>query len=134
MTVPGWLRRVERTVPEGFVPWLVSAAVESTTGGQAEALEGAGGRLPEARRLLDAAAVALSRCLSPRERERHGAFDLLAADAFVTWAAEAALDSDEPDGVLREMVDGLARGGWTTGRRTPDESPGDPPDRGSERA
>lgn len=110
MTVPEWLRRVEPPVPESFVPRLAAAVAEGARRTSEEADVPAGGDLPEPGRLLDAAAEALGRSLSPEERERQGAYDLLAADALVTWAAEAALGKDDPEGVLQGMVDGLARG------------------------
>jgi hypothetical protein len=59
---------------------------------------------------MEAAMEALGRALAPEGRERGGAFDLLAADAFVTWAAEASLDSEAPNETLREMAERLARG------------------------
>jgi hypothetical protein len=41
--------------------------------------------------------------------ERRGAFRLLAADAYLTYACEAALDRGDPSGDLRTMVSRVAR-------------------------
>lgn len=49
--------------------------------------------------------AALARALEPGDRPRQGAFDLLAADGFATWACEAALEDDDPETILL----GLAR-------------------------
>jgi hypothetical protein len=58
--------------------------------------------------LLSETRVALGRALAPEGRPRKGAFDLLAADGFATWACEAALETDDPDAVLRELIQSLA--------------------------
>lgn len=91
MTAADWLARVEPPVPEGFRPWLEP-----------------GGRTPTADGLRRAALDALARALAPEGRERGGAFDLLAADAFLTWAAEAALDTERPEVALRGLVRSVA--------------------------
>ena len=54
--------------------------------------------------LLGAAKDALASALAQPGRVRAAAFDLLAADALVTYACEAALESDEPDAVLDRLV------------------------------
>jgi hypothetical protein len=59
---------------------------------------------------MDAAVASLERALEPEGRERGGAFDLLAADAFVTWAAEAGLEREDPGPWLVEMTRRFARG------------------------
>lgn len=54
------------------------------------------------------AKIALERVLRSPGRVRASAFDLLAADALVTYACEAALESDDPDAqlgaILRDLV------------------------------
>jgi hypothetical protein len=53
----------------------------------------------EARECLERAADAT--------RLHGGAFDLLAADAFATWACQAALEVDDPDAALARVVGSL---------------------------
>jgi len=57
-----------------------------------------------AERLLGAAEDALTAALGRPGRVRTAAFDLLAADALVTYACESALEGDEPDEVLDRLV------------------------------
>ncbi|MDT8342394.1 MAG: hypothetical protein RQ751_12850 [Longimicrobiales bacterium] len=49
-------------------------------------------------------ARALAGALEPAGRPRGGAFDLLAADGFVTWACEAALEQADPLEVLHALA------------------------------
>ena len=58
--------------------------------------------------LASEAEFALERALSPEGRLRQGAFDLLAADGFLTWAAEAALDTEDADATLDALIDRFA--------------------------
>lgn len=110
MSAGDWLRTVDPPVPAGFLPELVRAVsrMEPDAGqpGREESVSG----LPAPTWLLDAASDALARALSPAGRAREGAFDLLAADALVTWAAEAALDAPDPEGFLQAMTSRLSRG------------------------
>lgn len=69
------------------------------------------GGLPSPAGLAEVAACALARSLEPEGRERRGAFDLLAADAFLTRAAESALEEDDPRGLLARMAGWIAAGG-----------------------
>jgi len=55
-------------------------------------------------RLLAAAGEELQAALNQPGRSRSAAFDLLTADALVTYACEAALDDDTPDSVLDRLV------------------------------
>lgn len=111
MTARGWLVEVDPPVPEGFHGWLAlpsPAADRTEAGARPSADEGidGGGRdgLPDTGLLEAAAREALARALAPGDRERDGAFDLLAADAFVTWASQAALDEEDADARLRALV------------------------------
>ena len=54
--------------------------------------------------LLAAARAALGRALDQPGRVRAAAFDLLASDAWVTYACEAALESGDPDAELDRLV------------------------------
>jgi len=47
-------------------------------------------------------ALADARRRDPSDRD--GAFDLLAADAWATWAAEAALDTPDPVAALTDLA------------------------------
>lgn len=61
--------------------------------------------VPEA--LLEAAQALLGSVLAPAEAGREVALDLLAADACVTWALEAA--ADQPDGFTARAEKMMAR-------------------------
>lgn len=63
---------------------------------------GAGGEPTE--ELLGAACEALREALAQPGRVRGAAFDLLAADALVTYGAEAALERATPDAALDRLV------------------------------
>ena len=54
-------------------------------------------------RLREAASVSLKKALD-RSRDRAAAFQVLAADAWLTYACEAALEGDEPDAALERLV------------------------------
>jgi hypothetical protein len=54
--------------------------------------------------LADAGTSRLAAALGSPGRVRTAAFDLLAADALVTYACEAALESEDPDGVLAALA------------------------------
>jgi hypothetical protein len=99
-----WLLSVDPPVPSGFGPWL---ALPGETSDEAE------GPLPDPGTLTTAAMAALGRALAPEGRERGGAFDLLAADAFATWAAEAALAGPAVEERLVGLRDRLAGGAGT---------------------
>ena len=93
MTPEGWLDGRRPPVPPGFRGWV------------AEALTSA----PEAYEdLIWEASRALDRALDPGDRPRGGAFDLLVADALVTWAAEAAMERPDGEVRLEELVRSLA--------------------------
>ena len=57
--------------------------------------------------LVHEARVAFGRARASEGRPRAGAFDLLAADGFATWASEIALDDTDPDAALRGVLDAL---------------------------
>lgn len=90
MTLEEWIARRIPPVPAAFQEWMVPAGAGAEASVEALARE---------------AEAALGRALSGEERPRRGAFDLLAADGFLTWACEAALEEDDPAGAL----DGLIR-------------------------
>lgn len=62
-------------------------------------------------RLAEVGVRALARSTEPEGRERRGAFDLLAADAFLTRAAAGALERDDAPELLARMASWIAAGG-----------------------
>ena len=54
--------------------------------------------------LVRAANGALERALAEPGRGRAAAFDLLVADALITYACEAALEGDDPGAELDRLV------------------------------
>jgi len=69
---------------------------------------GEAGDVPDA--LLGSAIAALSRALAG-EGEHAGAFELLAADALVTYACEHAVDAADPEAALLRILERLSRHG-----------------------
>jgi len=88
-----WLSRRQPRPPEPLLRWLEQY--------------GATGDSPD-RALLGPALQALDRALLNPGRIRSSAFDLLGADALLTYACEAALESRDPasafDEILREAA------------------------------
>ena len=91
-TLRGWVERRTPPVPGGFQSWMAPA--------DPGAMVSVSALMAEARR-------SLARLESPGDRPRDGAFDLLAADGFVTWACEAALEDADPVASLPGIVDAL---------------------------
>ena len=93
MTLEEWLAGRTPPVPEAFRSWMQPAHPDAPAGLDS---------------LTREAHEALARALSPEGRPRRGAFDLLAADGFLTYACEAALETDDPraalDGVVRSLI------------------------------
>lgn len=84
-----WLAHREPPVPAPFAEYL--AASDPAAGVTVAAL-------------ADEADRALRLALEGGGRERSGAFDLLAADGFLTYAAELALEEADPTSTLRDLV------------------------------
>lgn len=60
--------------------------------------------------LWAAGAAALDRALENPGRVRSSAFELLTADALITYACEAALETDDPEGAIESLVgQGMSR-------------------------
>ncbi len=85
-----WIAERQPPVPGNFGQWMEPEMGDAPAG--ADALAG------EALR-------ALARALDPLDRPRGGAFDLLAADGFLTWACEAAIQSEDPDAALARLIE-----------------------------
>ena len=61
-------------------------------------------------RLTEAAVAALGRALAGAG-ERRGAYDLLAADALLTYACEHAASAPDPEAALLRVLARMAQGG-----------------------
>lgn len=88
-----WMGARRPTPPMSLEPWLGEGGAAMTR----EALT---------RRAIEALAAAEGR----PGRDRAAAFDLLAADALLTYACEAALDSDAPDAELGALFQAVVEG------------------------
>jgi hypothetical protein len=100
VTVAEWLRSRTPPPPEALV-----VRVEAALGGPAAATDAA--VAPE--RLLDAAVLLLEPLLAREDAGRECALDLLAADALVTYAFEAAsVDAERLDERTRAAMERLA--------------------------
>lgn len=95
-TLSAWMAERDPP-PAAFRPHLASTDPCAGEGDLVDAL------LAEARR-------ALRDALAGRG-ERSGAFRLLAADAYLTYACEAALEGDAPGSALLAIVQGLVAEG-----------------------
>lgn len=84
-----WLAGRRPAPPEALVEW-VAPYLEERAGSPAG--------------LADAGRSALFRSLDEPEGERSAAFHLLAADALLTYACEAAADVPDCQGELEELV------------------------------
>lgn len=85
-------------VPAEFQPWL---AVDEGADGAPQHEDG--DRAP-ASSLELRGFEALRRAVSTPGRNRNSAFHLLAADAYLTWAAEASLEESDPESALRSFL------------------------------
>jgi hypothetical protein len=94
VTLEAWIASRTPPVPTAFRPSVVPTSPRREVPTPEAAVEA----------LVDEAHVALGRALAREPQDRDGAFDLLAADAFATWAAEAALDVDDPETALLDLA------------------------------
>ncbi|MEJ2540332.1 MAG: hypothetical protein P8188_10235 [Gemmatimonadota bacterium] len=92
MKLGEWLGRRVPPVPSAFRPWIARELSEA----------------PDGREALTREAVALLERASEGEGARDEAFQLLVADALVTWACEAALQEEVPEVGLEELLRTLA--------------------------
>jgi len=95
-TLRGWLEGRTPPVPPAFLPRLLDGEAASRS-----VLEESPGSTLDA--LLTEAREALRSALAG-DGEREGAFHLLAADAWITYACEAALASEDATGALRRTL------------------------------
>ena len=89
MTLRAWLAGRIPPVPRGFGPWMAPSRADESATVEALASE---------------AEEALARAADPQGRPRRGAFDLLRADGYLTYACERALEGDDPAARLSELV------------------------------
>ena len=97
-----WVETTHPPVPPEFAIWLELSDVQDR---------------PRSDGFFDAGLKALRRALDPKGRERKGAFDLLAADGLLTYAAEHALREEDPGRLLEDMVVRVASGEWEAADR-----------------
>lgn len=88
-TLRDWITSRQPSVPEAFADYMQPAEPDAAAG--VDALVAEAGR-------------ALGLALQGDARERRGAFDLLAADGFATWACEAALEQPDADKRLNDIL------------------------------
>ena len=96
MTTKDWLDARRPPAPEGLAPWL-GPRVDG-----ADAAAGADGDIEATLRARAFAALDRARAVPGRSRE--SAWWLLAADALLTYACEAALEADDPDACLERLL------------------------------
>ena len=90
MTEVNWLDEMHPAPPEGLRVRLKADMMQS-------------GQEARPDRLRDAARVSLETA-SARSGDRAAAFDLLLADAWITYACEAAMEREDPDAALDRIV------------------------------
>lgn len=93
-TLREWIMSRQPPVPEAFAEYMQPAEPNAVAG--VDALVAEAGR-------------ALGFALQGDARERRGAFDLLAADGFATWACEAALEQPQADERLNDILVALLK-------------------------
>lgn len=91
-SVVEWIADRTPPTPRGFQHWMVPSRPEASMSVSA---------------LVDEARHSLALLRGGEVRPRDGAFDLLAADGFVTWACEAALEEPDPVASLHQIVEAL---------------------------
>lgn len=89
-----WTRARHPSPPMAIGPWLADAEFVA----------------PTAARLTDSGVAAMDRARARPGRVRDSAFHLLAADALITYACEAALEEEDPDEALWQILRRAAAG------------------------
>ena len=92
-TLEGWLGRRVPEVPSVFLPRL----------------SGRGGSPVSPDALGHLGEEALTRSLDHPGRDREGAFDLLVADAFITYACEILCEAEDPEMGMEELLEKLGK-------------------------
>lgn len=104
-----WLGDRLGQVPDELRSWLdIGDVIEETADGREaasdRATEGEIGPSTVADELARRGLEALDGALARPGRNRETAFRLLAADAYLTWASEAMVESPEPEGALVDLI------------------------------
>ena len=86
--IQAWIGTRRPQPPMELGPWLDGVTTEA----------------PSARAMTRIGVAALGRARARPGRIRDSAFRLLAADAMITYACEAALEEDDQDAVLRMIL------------------------------
>ena len=91
-----WIGRRTPPAPEAFLPWLEVPSTDLDD-------------IPSS--LLECALVSLDEALARPGRNREGALHLLAADGFLTYACEAATETDDVGATLMTLLERVAEHG-----------------------
>jgi len=94
MTLATWLAGRSPRVPDAFQSHVAPQEPDRVPATAAERVD----------LLASEAQDALGRAGDRDVADRAGAFDLLAADAWATWAAEATLEADDPVAALTDLA------------------------------
>lgn len=86
-----------------FDAWVARRTPRAPEDLEAQLSEAVGGRAASAESLADVARALLEAAVSRPGRVRESAFELLLADALVTYACEAALEQGDPTEVLGRL-------------------------------
>jgi hypothetical protein len=90
-----WLASRTPTAPDEMKAWLTIADVVTESPSRAVAVPGL---------LVEAGLVHLDKAVARLVRDREAAHDLLAADALITYACEAAGEEADVHGALYEIL------------------------------
>lgn len=88
-----WVERATPSVPRPFIGWLRHGVDTPVR--------------PDPEQLIRWSLEAFERRHDSRS-EHGGAFDLLAADGWITYAAQAVLDGEDPGSALVEMAERIS--------------------------
>ena len=94
MSLADWLAARTPKVPEPFREYVTFVDPDRTPVSPEDRVAA----------LTSEARAALGRARARDAADRAGAFDLLAADAWATWAAEAALETEDPVAALTDLA------------------------------
>jgi len=93
-TLRSWVESRTPPVPQDFQPHLELADPARPGATATDRVDG----------LAEETRLALARAAGRDAADRAGAFDLLAADAWATWASEAALETSDPVATLTQLA------------------------------
>ena len=96
-----WLASRTPTAPDELRAWLTIADVVTKSSSRAVAVSGL---------LAEAGRVHLDKAVARPGRDRGAAHELLAADALITYACEAAGEATDVDAVLHDILSRVRTG------------------------